>query len=145
MSIWLIERAGVELTINLKSSAAETLLESVMSAMGAEQVRRKRGFRLVVGGDSGAWELNDRHAKIERKLKLDGDLIYHLTDRIVFHIADNAEGVHCIHAAAVAHGDGVLVVPARSGAGKSTFTAWLVHMGFDYLTDELILINSSVK
>ncbi|MEO0368130.1 MAG: hypothetical protein AAF197_05005 [Pseudomonadota bacterium] len=141
MSVWLIDRAGVDISVSLKSSAAEDLLLESMLALNARRVSLSRGVSLRVSGEPGGWHLDDRETAIKRTLKLEGDIIYHLTDRIVFHIANNAKGVHCLHAAAVSHAGGVLIVPANSGAGKSTFTAWLVANGFSYLTDELILLH----
>lgn len=72
-------------------------------------------------------------------------MIYHLTDRIVFHLANNAKDVHCLHAACVAVGEQAIVIPANSGSGKSNFTSWLVANGFAYLTDKLILIDAQRK
>ncbi len=145
MSLWRIQRAGVDISVNLTSSAAETFLEPLMHDLRAEPSRSKRGIRLAVGGEVGRWTLNDREHGVERTIKQAGDLVYHLTDRMVFHTANNAEGVHCIHAAAVSYRGGVLIVPAKSGAGKSTFTAWLVANGFDYITDELILLDDQFR
>ncbi len=141
MSLWRIQQASVVISVSLKSNAAEAFLEPILQDLHAEPVRNKRGIQLSVGGEVGRWTLNDREHGVERTIKHPGDLVYHLTDRMVFHTANNAVGVHCIHAAAVSHKGGVLIVPAKSGAGKSTFTAWLVANGFDYITDELILIN----
>mgnify|MGYP003921094365 FL=1 len=145
MSMWQIQRAGVVISIHLKSKAAQEFLGPIVDGLHATQVSSVRDIQLVVDGEAGDWTLTDHEDNFERKLKLDGDLIYHFTDRIVFHVANNAKDVHCIHAAAVAYKDGVIVVPAHSGAGKSTFTTWLVANGFDYITDELILIDKDLK
>lgn len=46
-----------------------------------------------------------------------------------------------LHAGAV-HGTGYgLVLPGRSGSGKSSLTAWLLGQGCSYLTDELVLLD----
>ena len=145
MSLWVLNTAGVEITINLKSPESHDLLQSLVSDMGAQPVKRSKGAVLRVAGRAGKWQLHDKAADIDRTLKLEGDLIYHLTDRVVFHVANNADGVHCIHAAAVSYQGGVIIVPANSGAGKSTFTAWLVANGFKYVTDELILISADMS
>ncbi len=47
------------------------------------------------------------------------------------------------HAAAVARGNGALLLPAASGSGKSTLTAGLLHDGWDYLTDDSALLDST--
>lgn len=141
MSKWLIERAGIKITVNAKTSESETIVLSALSALSPKSVKSAQGIRIVVDQADGQWLLTDRVSKIERKIKLPGDLIYHLTDRIVFHIANKAENSHCLHAAAVAHKEFALVIPASSGSGKSSITTWLVANGFHYLTDELILID----
>ena len=46
-----------------------------------------------------------------------------------------------IHAAAVSHGDECIVLPAKAGNGKSTLTGALIGSGFQYCTDELVLLK----
>ena len=145
MRRYLIERAGVKVTVRVKSAAAAELVEDALAGMRAKPVSKAQGIKLTVGGDEGGWQLRDHSTDVRRKLPNPGDLIYHLTDRIVFHIADQASGSHCLHAAAVSHHANALVIPANSGAGKSTFTSWLVANGFDYITDELIIVDADQK
>ncbi len=45
-----------------------------------------------------------------------------------------------LHAGAVAVGKKGILLPGKSGSGKSSLTAWLVGEGFSYLTDELVLL-----
>ncbi len=69
-------------------------------------------------------------------------LAYVLINDIIYQlIADNDYG-HAIHAAAVMYNDGCLLLPGKSGTGKSTLTSWLVSRGCHYLTDELIIIRN---
>lgn len=143
MSRWLIDKAGVKITVRCKGDAAEQLLHPLMEDLAAVRVTAPSGVRLSVKGKPGEWHLRDRRDHIKRKIKLTGDLIYHLSDRIVFHIADKSNSVHCLHAAAAAYNGKALVLPASSGSGKSTFIAWLVANGFKYLTDELILLDGN--
>ena len=143
MARWLIDKAGVRLTVRTKSGAAKSLIKIALSSMRAERVNKTRGIKLTVSRDQDEWVLKDHSSDLRRRLKLPGDLIYHLTDRIVFHLADKTEGVHCLHAGAVAKHGKALVIPANSGAGKSSFTTWLCANGFDYLTDELILVDEN--
>ena len=141
MSKWLIERGGVQITVHAKSSAAEELVAVALAGLRPEKVNKTRGIHLSVNGDADEWRLRDHSNNVRRKINESGDLVYHLTDRIVFHIADKVSGKHCLHAAAVSSEGVALVIPANSGAGKSSFTTWLVANGFDYITDELILID----
>lgn len=48
-----------------------------------------------------------------------------------------------VHAGAVGWEGGILALPAESGGGKSTLTAALVKTGFDYLSDEALVIEDS--
>ena len=141
MSRWLIEKAGVKITVRCKGGAAKSLLEPMLQDLAALPVKKSSGVRLMVEAHEEGWRMRDKSSDIERKLRHAGDLIYHLSDRIVFHIADKASNVHCLHAAAVAVDGRALVIPAMSGSGKSSFTAWLVANSFDYLSDELILLS----
>ncbi len=145
MANWLIDRAGVQITVKANSEQAQELVEIALGSMGAEPVKSIHGIKITVQHQDDEWHLCDHSNNIARKLKNPGDLIYHLTDRIIFHVADKAVDVHCLHAASVAVGANALVIPANSGDGKSSFTTWLVASGFAYLTDELILIDQAHK
>jgi len=144
MQRWLIDRAGVKITVRAKSGAAEKLIKVALAGMRPKNISKAQGIKLTVSGEEGDWKLRDHHSDLRRKLANPGDLIYHLTDRIVFHIADKAAEKHCLHAAAVSYKGRALVIPANSGAGKSSFTTWLVANGLDYITDELILVDKNL-
>lgn len=69
------------------------------------------------------------------------DLAYSLINEIIHHcIVDNDSG-HAIHAAAIATPRGAVLLPGSSGAGKSTFTTWMLSRGCNYLTDELVVLG----
>jgi len=150
MPVWLIEKGAVRIAVKTKAKHKEAtaLIELALSALKPERIKRPerlKKFQVVkisVEHRDDEWSIKDHVDGVSRKLNQPGDLIYHLTDRIVFHIADKAENVHCLHAAAVAKNGCAVLVPANSGAGKSTFVTWLAHSGFDYLTDELILLDA---
>lgn len=63
-------------------------------------------------------------------------------DTVITVLLENNAGGLALHAGAVAHGDQVILLPGQSGAGKSTFTAWMVASGSAYLTDELVFFSS---
>ena len=46
-----------------------------------------------------------------------------------------------LHAAAVARGEHCILMPGISGSGKSTLTAALLAHGFEYCTDDLVLLT----
>ncbi|RBP53497.1 hypothetical protein [Arenicella xantha] len=143
MQRWLIDMAGVQLTVCANDVASVALIELALSAMPVQSVAASQGTELSLAHDATqqAWELVDHSNGATQRLLKTGDVIYHLTDRIVFHIADNSRAAHCLHAAAVAHQGRAIIIPANSGAGKSSFTTWLAAKQFAYVTDELILID----
>lgn len=60
-------------------------------------------------------------------------------------VADDAVACYqdglALHAGCVAWGTRGLLIPGISGAGKTTLTAWLLHQGAAYVTDELVLVS----
>jgi hypothetical protein len=138
---WLIERAGVCITIRAESVAAERLIKDALANLRARPVEQDRGAVLSVTGDENGWQLTDHTRDISRAPDTTGALVYQLTSRIGYHLAAGANRHHCLHAAAVSHGGRALVMPANSGSGKSSLTLWLVTRGFEYITDEMTLID----
>jgi hypothetical protein len=63
-----------------------------------------------------------------------------LFDSVIFNLLNkNSQGV-AFHAGAVVFQEKVILLPGRSGSGKSTVSAWLTAHGFSYLTDELVFM-----
>ncbi len=146
MSNWFLEYANVGITLVIESIEAKALVLPALAGLNLTPCERPQGIAITVNGHHQKWQLIDPESDINQTLTKDGDLLYHLTDRIVYHVANKTEGCHCLHAAAVATNQGAAaIIPAESGAGKSSFTAWLVAHGFHYITDELVLINDATK
>ncbi|MGD9502258.1 MAG: glycosyltransferase [Methyloceanibacter sp.] len=57
-------------------------------------------------------------------------------------IANQKEAI-ALHAAAVAWNGSAIVLPAASGAGKSSLAAWLADKGYVYLSDEIALLKGA--
>jgi hypothetical protein len=71
------------------------------------------------------------------------ELAYALINEIIYQcIVDVNDGL-AIHAGAVHSGKGGILLPGKSGSGKSTLTAWLVSRGWNYLTDELVVLHGT--
>ncbi|HEY7009005.1 MAG TPA: hypothetical protein VH395_08705 [Jatrophihabitantaceae bacterium] len=49
----------------------------------------------------------------------------------------------CIHAAVVRGPAGLIVIPGRSGLGKTTLTAALLRAGFEYVSDEALAVDTA--
>ena len=92
-------------------------------------LKDKQGFYLFKNG-----ELID-HCETEQELGpvLHGQAVAAVYSRAAFLIA--------FHAAAVSNGKECVVFPAVSGGGKSTLTAALIASGFQYCTDEMVLLQ----
>lgn len=71
-----------------------------------------------------------------------GSLASALLEQTIYHLSDKSRGGLVLHAAAVSMGRRCLLLPGRTGVGKTTLTAWLVKKGFGYLTDELVYVPS---
>jgi len=80
-----------------------------------------------------------------------GELVDHCTSEeelaplihgtVLLNAYSRADCLTAIHAAAISNGDSCIVFPASSGSGKSTLTAALIASGFQYCTDELVLLK----
>lgn len=66
---------------------------------------------------------------------------YALINEIIFQCLDKNDNGPALHAAAVQVGKRGILLPGNSGAGKSTFVAWLTACGYGYLTDELVVLS----
>jgi hypothetical protein len=71
-----------------------------------------------------------------------GELCTYLVGEIIYHLIENNSRELLIHAACLRRGELGILLPGASGSGKSTISAWLLSRGFQYLTDELVGINT---
>jgi hypothetical protein len=69
------------------------------------------------------------------------ELSYSLVNEIIFQCLDKNDKGLALHAAAVQVKQRGILLPGNSGAGKSTFVAWLTACGCSYLTDELVVLS----
>jgi len=144
MTSWLIKRGGINITIHADGEAACNLVKTTLSGMRPEYVDATNGMELTVSAaGNGDWSLLDHSTDECLKLNSTGGLIYHLTDRIVIHLADNILSKLCLHAASVSFHNHAIIIPATSGSGKSLLTAWLIANGFEYITDELVFVDNN--
>jgi len=65
-----------------------------------------------------------------------------LAEEVTEALITDQEDALVLHAAAVGWNGRAIVLPALSGAGKSSLAAWLVDKGFDYLSDEIALLTT---
>ena len=145
MSNWGIELVGVSIGIESKSVETDELLDATLNNIVSKGLIADPQASLTVEFINGAWQFSEIVSGLNLTFNLPGDFLYHLTDRIVFHIANSADRVHCLHAGAVELDGQAILCPADSGSGKSTFISWLVTSGFSYITDELVWLDKDHK
>ena len=143
MAEYLVSKCGVTIGLVVESESMREIIESQLGDVVRRQETLSVETCLCVSSDSSGWILQDLKTSTTYRGALDGDLIYQLSDRLLYHLADRNKSAHCLHAAAVSKNGKAIVMPANSGEGKSSFTAWLVANGFEYLSDEVALINSA--
>lgn len=56
-----------------------------------------------------------------------------------------ARGLHALHAAALAHGDVAALFVAESDSGKSTTALNLVRQGWDFVSDDTVLLRAGAQ
>ena len=127
-------------TINSYGSEADKLIDFLCCDLqkGIDDFTRAT-YDLMVSGEEPTFSLWFEEKKIYAGSNR-YDLAYTLINEILHHcIVDNDKG-HVIHSAAIGSEQYGVLLPGKSGSGKSTFTTWLVSNGCNYLTDELVVL-----
>lgn len=106
----------------------------------AAPVRDPESIAVRSNGDSFTLQIGDtvvvERASMLHVLTL---LVWNLNRRSV--PTDRADGVY-LHAGAVALDGRAALIVGQSGAGKTTATIGLARSGFDYLTDDVVLLDA---
>ncbi len=90
------------------------------------------------GEDDGLWLWQDD--KLLFKDSSAGSMADHLMSQACFTLAYQSREGLLLHSAAVQMSGQGIILPGKTGAGKSTLTAWLLSHGCRYLTDEMVHI-----
>ena len=64
-----------------------------------------------------------------------------LCNEVVRLIVLNSQNQIAFHAAALTKANRAIILPAKTGFGKTSLAAWLSVQNYEYLTDELVLFN----
>ena len=68
-----------------------------------------------------------------------------LNNKMISELVDEYKHGLALHSAALIKNNKSLLLPAKSGAGKTTLTAWLLTQGFDYASDETVLTSNDAR
>ena len=93
----------------------------------------RSGGRYVLRGNGSILdECEDRH-----------ELVPMMHANLLLAAYRHSDRMAALHAAAVARGKRCVLMPGVSGSGKSTLTAALLADGYDYCTDDLVLLTGA--
>lgn len=142
MSGYVISRLNQSVTIEDNTAQGlPTLLKNTLPCFDLHSADIGELTALLEVHSTGSnWLIRDTSTAAETIAVNAGDLAYFLSDRIIYHLIKNNNVGHCLHAACVARGDKAIIMPGVSGAGKSSLTCWFLANGFDYVSDELVIL-----
>lgn len=133
---------GVTVEIDYNSNEAWQLINFLFKDLPHEKALvSNRRFDLIMAGSPTRMSLwQDEKQLYFGKSK--HALAYILINEMIYECITNSVRDQALHAAAlVFKGKGILL-PGKSGSGKSSLAAWLTSRGHTYLTDELVLVSS---
>jgi hypothetical protein len=142
-----INFANSILEIEYQGAAAERVInfifKNVLETDSAQEVKADAQFtyRLESGAADDRLQLS-ANGEPERGYQSEAEAASSLVEKVCYQLAYFSTGGLIIHAGLVSHlGQGVLL-PGASGNGKSTITAWMLHCGYEYSTDELVYLST---
>jgi len=62
---------------------------------------------------------------------------------IIFENTTSCDGIFALHAGAVSYRGKAIIFVAPTMKGKTTLVSYLIHNGFDYVTDDCVLIDKN--
>jgi hypothetical protein len=134
----------VTVTIDWRGTRAARLVEFVFGAVPtAPPEPAAVGLRLEVTG-SGRLILSRNGIPVYEDDDA-GIVASVLVDEASRSVTAHSRGGLLLHAAALGWRQRGVVVPAPSGAGKTTLAAWLTGAGLDYITDDLAFVPEGTR
>ena len=143
--VWVTDQSWVmiDTTVRVLTQSAEVgsrvdhLLESFHPTTGVADPSRT--FRIAAEPDATAVYQND--ARLASYQGEDDALRYLMVE--VNRAAIRQSPWFAVHPGVVQHGESIIAFPAVSDGGKTTLTSACLLRGFEYLTDEALIINDS--
>ena len=134
-----IKIVDVALSINYPDSFADFI--QILFPYGDKKQSCKSDliFSVIEIAD-GKFEILEEDKSISKNLTANKAALG-LMNEVVRCVAENCHKQIALHAASVIKNNISVVIPAETGSGKTSLAAWLVSQGYQYLTDELVLID----
>lgn len=130
---------GTSFAVGYSDRRAEALVRPTLQHLEITAQRRAEAVLdvLAVAGRYELW-LGDVHlASCEAEQALAPLVNAHLVEQAI----KRYRHLLALHAGAVASSAGCLLLPATGGSGKTTLTAGLLHRGWDYLSNDIVLLQ----
>ena len=105
-----------------------------------EHIATRKWVRLRARDDASGFDVLASAALPAMRLDL-GDALATFWERVAFLSVDDLRGAIALHAAAICHGKGVVLLPGQTGAGKTRLSLWYRARGFDVGTDEIVIAS----
>lgn len=145
MNRFSIHFAGAALEIQTCDDRSKRLAESLFQHFHPDQpAAAGLTYRLQEDEQSGDLVLFSGD-ELDFRASGDGEMAAYLLERAGYHLADRSQGGLALHAAGVSSAGRGLLIPGATRSGKSTLAAWLLHIGLDYLSDEMVFIPTGTS
>jgi Glycosyl transferase family 2 len=102
-----------------------------------EGVAAPKWVHLCVNGEPGRFDVFPSVNAPTRGLEL-GEALATFWERVSFLLVDDLRDAIVLHAAALCRENGFVLLPGRSGSGKTRLSMWYRAQGFDLGTDEIV-------
>jgi hypothetical protein len=134
--------ANLRFSIRYKDKDLEAAVAPVLEHLAQDSTSSSNEYQpeFDVGITRREFILRIDYVETLHSLVLD-EIIERLLTSIVQFAYDKLDWLFSMHASAVATGNACVMIPGPSGSGKSTLAAALVSQGYDYLTDDLVMLD----
>lgn len=133
----LLDTMGVRTSLSVEDEALHLVLAGLWADCAATDAGRPIGSAVTVTG-TGPWHITSpSHRAYADDVR---DAVGETCAAINVSAVAATPGL-AFHVAVVTRGDRCLVIPGRSGAGKTTLTAALLSVGWDYVSDEALVLD----
>jgi hypothetical protein len=141
----IVTFAGTSVAVRSDSPAC-TRLVGFLLLDAPEERRTPPRVTLTVRRDTeaGGFRLEREGARIYQDGSLEG-LAAVLLGEVIHDLVEPCRDGMALHAAALSRDGTGLLLPGRSGSGKSSLAAWLTRRGLNYLTDELVFVPEGTE